>query len=66
MICLWTNYDICGKINKKINRNLKKYWIIILLIVLSGLIINAKIKTQCTIQNVLEPVGSPAVLYYVG
>ena len=19
MICLWTNYDICGKINKKIN-----------------------------------------------
>ena len=23
--------------------------------------VNAKIKTQCALQNVLEPVGSPAV-----
>lgn len=32
------------------------------LIVPYGLIINAKIKTQCTLKNVLELVGSPAVL----
>lgn len=32
------------------------------LIVPYGLIINAKIKTQCTLKNALELVGSPAVL----
>ena len=32
------------------------------IIVPHGLIINAKIKTQCASENVLELVGSPAVL----
>ena len=31
-----------------------------------GLIINTKIKTQCTPKNVLELVGSPAVLFLIG
>ena len=34
------------------------------IIVPHGLIINAKIKTQCTLGNVLELVGSPDVLIY--
>ena len=33
------------------------------IIVPHGLIINAKIKTQCTLGNVLELVGSPVVLF---
>ena len=37
-----------------------------LLIVPYGLIIYAKIKTQCASKHVLELVGSPAVLCYAG
>lgn len=37
-----------------------------LLIMPYGLIIYAKIKTQCTSKGVLELVGSPAVLCYAG